>query len=329
MGETLIINRDECAKVLSIEGCMPAMAEALKAVSLGQVKMLQRSMIAHDSGNTLANMPASLMSENVTGAKVIIFPGAKTAKEKTNQGIIPLFDIESGALLAIVDAELITVIRTAATSAVASELLAKEDAASLAILGSGKQGKAHVKAMISVRDIKTVYMWDIFMAASVNACEELAKEYPKVEFIPCATAKAAVENSDIICTTTPAKSTEPILKGEWLREGAHINAVGACSGSSREIDGIAVSVADIFVDWAQAAGRDAGDLIIPYANGELKGKAEITEIGQVLLGKAAGRQSDKAITIFESVGISVEDIAAANMIYKAAKAQGIGTYITI
>ena len=329
MQKTLVINQKECAGILSVESCMPAMADALKAVSLNQIKMLQRTMIPHESGNMLANMPASLLSKNVTGAKVIIFPGPQAAKDKTNQGIIPLFDTESGALIAIVDAELITVIRTAATSAVATQALANKNAKTVAILGSGKQGRAHARAMIAVRKIEKVYFWDVIEAASISACEELSKQYPAIEFVSCATAQKAVEGADIICTTTTAKAPEPILQGQWVKAGAHINAIGACSANSRELDAKAVEISSVFVDWQEAAGRDAGDLIIPYEKGEIKGQKLTCEIGKVILGQEKGRKTQEEITMFESVGISIEDIAAAFMIYETAKAQGIGTYLEI
>ena len=329
MNKTLIVNRSQCEEILTVEKCIPYMKTALVGISDKQAKVLQRSMIAHDNGNMLANMPASLMSENVAGSKVIIFPGPQTAKMGTNQGIIPLFDITTGELIAIIDAELITVVRTAATSAAATDVLAGKDSKTAAILGSGKQGKAHVQGMLAVRNIETVYMWDLYFDAAKAACELMKAQYPQVEFIPCQTAKEAVVHADIICTTTPGKTENPVLLGEWLKDGAHINAVGACSPRGRELDGEAIKRAVIFSDWTEACHRDAGDFLLNLAKGELTEMPPMTEVGEVLTGRHPGRTDDKQITMFESVGISVEDIAAAKMIYQYAKENQIGTWLEI
>lgn len=329
MNKTLIVNRSQCEEILTVEKCIPYMKTALIGISNKQAKVLQRIMIPHDNGNMLANMPASLMSENVTGSKVIIFPGPQTAKMGTNQGIIPLYSIETGELLAIIDAELITVVRTAATSAAATDILAREDSKIIAILGSGKQGKAHVEGMLAVRNIETVYMWDLYFDAAKSACDLMKTKYPDVEFIPCQTAKEAVVNADIICTTTPGKTENPVLLGRWLKEGAHINAVGTCSAHGRELDGDAVKKSVIFSDWTEACNRDAGDILLNIKISELTEIPPMTEVGEVLSGRHPGRTDDKQITMFESVGISVEDIAAAKMIYQYAKENNIGTWLEI
>lgn len=329
MEKTLIINREQCRQILTVQRCIPAMENALKSVSRQQVKMLQRVMIGHDNGNSLAAMPASELSRDVTGAKIIIFPGPETAKAKTNQGIIPLFEVSTGRLKAIVDAELITVIRTAATSARATKVLAKADSSTVAILGSGKQGIAHAKAMIEVRPVKTVYFWDLHLRRAEKACRQMSELYPDVNFVCCETAKKAVENADIICTTTPGKTQDPVLKGRWVKKGAHVNAVGACSANGRELDGELISKSKVFTDWNEAVMRDGGDILLSLKLGEIDAVPQLVQIGDVLNGTSGGRQNEDQITIFESVGISVEDIAAADMIYNRAKEKGIGTYLEI
>lgn len=328
MNKTLIINRSECEKILTIDRCIPAMKNVLRGISQKQTAVLQRSMIPHKNGNMLANMPASLYSDNVTGAKVIIFPGPATAKRGTNQGIVPLFNIETGELKAIVDAELITVVRTRATSAVATDYLADKNASTVAILGSGKQGRAHAEAMMLIRDVKNVYMWDLYFEAAEYACHSLAEKFSGVEFIPCKTAEDAVKNADIICTTTPGKSDVPVIDYTWIKQGAHINAIGACSANGREIDAKTIESAVIFTDWTDACKRDAGDILIPAERGEISAVPAMTEIGAVIAGEMQGRQGNE-ITLFESVGISVEDIAAADMIYKYAVQNNIGVWVEI
>ena len=327
MGKTLIISRAQCAEILTVEKCIPYMKTARIGISEKQAKILQRIMIRHDNGNSQANMPASLISEDVTGSKVTIFPGPRSAKAGTSQGIVPLFSIETGRLIAIVDAKPITVVRTAATSAAATDALANKDAHTVAILGSGKQGKAHAQAMIAVRDIKKVYMWDLYMEAAEKACRALAVQYPDVEFIPCEKAKDAVADADIVCTCTPGKTEDPVLLGSWIKKGAHINAVGTCTAAGRELDGEAIKNATVFTDWNEAVLRDGGDILLNVRKGELDAVPHLHEVGTVLNGTHPGRTSADEITIFESVGISVEDIVAAKMVYDNAKATGTGTWV--
>ena len=329
MNKTLIVNRELCTQLLSIEECIPAMRDTLIAAAQGEIKMLQRQMIPHQSGNMLALMPASLLTKNVTGSKVIIFPGPKARQENTNQGVVPLFDTETGALLAIVDAELITVVRTAATSAAATDVLARKDAASVAILGAGNQGKAHAEAMGYIRDIKTVYVWDQFPAAVEAAVAHLKVKMPNAEIIPCETPEIAVKDADIVCTVTSTKGDAPFLKGEWLKEGAHLNAVGVCSGAAREIETSVVQRCKVYYDWEEATMRDAGDLIIPMNKGEVRKEDFMGEVGKVMLDQLEGRMNEQEITLFETIGISVEDIAAAYQIYEKAKAQNLGVWLEI
>ena len=329
MNKTLIVNRELCTQLLSIEECIPAMRDTLIVATQGEIKMLQRQMIPHEGGNMLALMPASLLSKQVTGSKVIIFPGPKARQANSNQGIVPLFDTETGALLAIVDAELITVVRTAATSAAATDVLARKDASSVAILGAGNQGKAHAEAMTYIRDIKTVYVWDQFPAAVEAAKAHLEAKLPGVEVIPCETPEIAVKNADIVCTVTSTKGDAPFLKGDWLQEGAHVNAVGACSGAAREIETSVVKRCKIYYDWEEATMRDAGDLVIPLNKGEVTMNDFMGEVGSVMLGKLEGRTNEQEITLFETIGISVEDIAAAYQIYEKAKEQNLGVWLEI
>ncbi|MBE6994638.1 MAG: ornithine cyclodeaminase family protein [Ruminococcaceae bacterium] len=329
MNKTLIVNRELCRQLLSLQDCIPAMSDVLIAASRGEVKMLQRSMIPHQSGNMLALMPATLLPLHVTGSKVIIFPGPKARKNGTNQGIVPLFDTETGALTAIVDAELITVVRTAATSAAATDALARKDARSVAILGAGNQGRAHAEAMTLIRHIEEIYIWDQFPAAVEAAVEHLSKRLPGVKLIPCATAEEAARNADILCTVTSSRGDTPFLKGEWLKPGAHLNAVGACSPTSREVDTETVRRCKVFLDWREAALRDAGDLIIPLTKGEITEDHFAGDVGKVLTGELPGRESDEEITMFETIGISVEDIAAAQLIADKARAAGLGVEVEI
>lgn len=305
------------------------MEDVFKAMSEGQVKNIQRTMIPHDSGCALAIMPASVVPEHITGGKVIIFPGAQAAKNRTQQGIVPLFDTETGALKAIVDAELITVNRTAASSAAATNYLARKDASVLAIFGGGKQGRAHALAISAVRDIKKVNVWSYSESTVNDCCEYLKEKMPGVEIVACLKAKDAAADADIICTTTSAKTDVPILEGKWVKPGTHINAIGACKGTNREADEECVIKSKVYSDMTDAVLRDGGDIAIPLSEGKIDKSHILGEIGDVIAGKAEGRTSGEDITFFKSVGISAEDVAAANLIYKKAKEQGLGIWVEI
>lgn len=329
MEKTLIVNREQCRELLTYDDCIGAMSETFSAISLEQTKMLQRSMIGHESGNTLAIMPASLLPKKITGSKIIIFPGKSAKLNKTNQGIVPLFDTDTGALRAIIDAELITTVRTASASACATAWLANKNAKSLAVLGAGNQGRAHALAIARVRQLETIYVWSYNDKSVNDFCEYIGARLPHVKLVPCKECKEAAENADIICTTTSAKSDSPILKGEWVKKGAHINAIGACSAAAREVDTECVKISRVFVDWKEAALRDGGDLAIPISKGELKEDIICSELGNVILGGQKGRIREEDITLFKSVGISVQDIAAAVLIYEKAKALKVGEYVEI
>lgn len=326
MKKTLIINQKEVRELLKMDQCIEAMEECFKDVSTGATEMLQRTMIHHPNGNILAGMASSLHNKQITGSKVIIFPGTQTKKAGTNQGIIPIFDIATGALLSIVDAEIITGVRTAAATAAATGWLARGEASSLAILGAGNLGRLHIDSIKLIRDIRRVTVWDINPEAAEALCRHVLEKY-SMEAVPCATAQQAVEGADIICTMT--KADTPILKGAWIKPGAHINAVGACSAKAREVDTDLVCRSRVYCDKSEAVLRDAGDLLIPMAEGAISPDHIVGEIGNVMLGKLGGRQSAEEITMFETVGIAVEDLAAAWLVYQQARARGMGTELEI
>lgn len=336
MNKTRIIGRDLCRELLTLEDCIPAMADVLKANAAGEVKMLQRSVIPHPGGNLLALMTASILPEKTAGSKVIIFPGPEAAKAGTSQGIIPLFDTETGALKAIVDATQITVTRTAAVSAAATDVLALKDAGTAAILGTGRQGTAHALAMTKVRALKTILLWNRTPEKARTAADALRAELAGTagdpsavpEIVVCGTAEEAVREADIICTTTPGRTDEPILKGEWLKPGAHINAVGCVNPMGREVDSEAVRKSRVFFDWGEAA-KAAGDISIPLSRGEITEECFAGDIGSVMAGTLEGRTGRDAITMFKSVGISAVDIAAAQVIYEKACSLDLGIEVEI
>jgi ornithine cyclodeaminase len=271
-------------------------------------------------------MPAVLADPPAMGVKIItVFPGNHGQGVDSHQGFVMLFEGERGSPLALIDAIAITAIRTAAVSGLATRLLARDDAGDLAILGSGTQARSHLEAMQAVRSIRRVRAWSPHrerLEAFVN--DEAARG---VEVEISDGAREAVEGADIVCTVTAA--AEPVLAGDWLSPGAHVNAVGASLAANRELDSAAVRRARLFVDRRESARSEAGDYLIPLREGAIGEDHIIAEIGELAAGLAKGRETADEITLFKSLGLAIEDLAAARWIHQQAVATGSGTPIPL
>ncbi len=320
----LVLSHTDVARLLTMEACIEVMADALRATSQGGAVLPLRSMVwMPDRTGMIGLMPGFLerseQGVGTLGLKVVsIFPGNHAAGYDSHQGVVMLFDTRYGSPLAIMDASSITAIRTAACSGVATRALARDDAGDLAILGSGVQARTHLAAMRAVRTLRRVRVWS---RTAANA-ERFAAESPvPVEVMP--TARAAVDGADLICTTTATR--EPILEGAWLAPGAHINAVGACFATSRELDTAAVARSRLVVDRRESALHESGDFLLARRDGAIGDDHILGELGDLLLGRFAGRRAADDITLFKSLGIAIEDLASAHYIYTRALAQGLGT----
>jgi len=325
--EVLIVNQHEVPELLPMEECIDVMAHALTALALGDAVMPLRGMAGMpERAGLLVWMPSLLPGAEVMGIKVIsVFPNEGTELE-SHQGAVLLFEAKRGQLLAIVDASEVTAIRTAAVSGVATRLLAREDADDLAILGSGTQARTHLQAMTAVRDIHRVRVWSRDPQHARAFAESQARS-GGISVEVSATAKEAVEGASIICTTTSA--TEPVLQGRWLSPGAHVNAVGFAGPTGRELDAEAVARGRLFADRRESIQNEAGDFLLAKKEGAVGDDHVAGEIGEVLLGKVAGRTSPEEITIFESLGLAIEDLAAVNHIYRRAEETGKGTRVEL
>jgi ornithine cyclodeaminase len=264
-------------------------------------------------------MPGALLDGEegaVLGIKVItVFPGNHERGEESHLGSVLLFEAEMGRPLAILDAAAVTAIRTAAVSALATRLLARQDAGDLALLGSGVQARSHLAALREVRPLRRVRVWSRHPESARRfAAEESERHGLSVQAV--ATAREAVEGADLVCTVTSAR--EPVLEGAWLAPGAHVNAAGACTPAARELDTDAMRRARLFVDRRESALAEAGDLLIPMRNGELGEDHIAGELGDLLLGRVPGRRAPEEITLFESLGLAVEDLAAARHVWRKA-----------
>ena len=325
--EVLIVNQHEVPELLPMEECIDVMAHALTALALGDAVMPLRGMAGMpERAGLLVWMPSLLPGAEVMGIKVIsVFPNEGTELE-SHQGAVLLFEAKRGQLLAIVDASEVTAIRTAAVSGVATRLLAREDADDLAILGSGTQARTHLQAMTAVRDIHRVRVWSRDPQHARAFAESQARS-GGISVEVSATAKEAVEGASIICTTTSA--TEPVLQGRWLSPGAHVNAVGFAGPKGRELDAEAVARGRLFADRRESIQNEAGDFLLAKKEGAVGDDHVAGEIGEVLLGRVPGRTSPEEITIFESLGLAIEDLAAVNHIYRRAEETGKGTRVEL
>jgi len=309
----LILGREEVERLLPMGECIDVMAEALSALARGEaLQPLRQAHWLPDRRGLLGVMPGALWDDGgeVLGLKVItVFPGNHQRGEESHLGSVLLFEAGMGKPVAILDAAAITAIRTAAVSALATRLLAHEDAGDLALLGASVQAKTHLAALREVRSLRRVRVW--------SRRPETARRFAAEESVEAVeTAKEAVEGADLICTVTSAR--EPVLEGAWLSPGAHVNAVGACTPAARELDTETIRRARLFVDRRESALAEAGDLLIPMREGAVGEDHIAGELGDLLLGRIPGRQSPEEITVFESLGLAVEDLAAARYVWRKA-----------
>lgn len=295
----MVLSEEEVRSLLRMEELIPAIANALRDLSAGKVEQPMRVVLpVSEHDGFFGVMPAY---GGALGAKLVTFyPNNKGVH--THHAMIVLFRPETGEPLATMDGRLITEMRTAAASAVATDALARKDASVLAILGSGVQARSHLEALRLVRKFREVRVW------SPRNASEFAREH---DIFAAATAEEAVRGADVIVVATAA--TTPVLMGEWLASGAHINAVGATRPNWRELDDETLRKARIYVDSREAAMKESGDII---AAGHI-----FAEIGEVVAGSKSGRESEEEITLFKSVGVAVEDIAAADLVYRKRNAK--------
>lgn len=326
--KTIIINQQEVKTLLPMADCVEVMAAAMQALAAGEVILPLRPVLwLPKKVGALAMMPAYDGAAAALGVKVItVFPGNHGTEFDSHQGVVLLFDAEHGQLMAIIDATAVTEIRTAAVSALATRLLARPDAGDLAILGSGTQARAHLEAMVVARPIRRVRVWSRTPENAGRFAETAAQQFKlPVEAMP--TAEAAVREADLICTTTSA--TDPILQGSWLSPGVHINAVGSSVPFARELDAAAVARSRLYVDRRESALNESGDFRFAKAEGAVDDNHILGELGELLLGRVQGRTAADEITLFKSLGLAIEDVAAAQYIYHQAQARELGTSLQL
>ncbi len=324
--KVLFVNEAAVQALLPIERCVALMRTALMTLSRGDAVLPLRSMVwLPDHSGLLGMMPGYLGEPRSFGFKVVsVMPGNHGTPYDSHQGVVMLFGIEHGEPLAICDASAITAIRTAAASGAATDALARKDAGDLALIGSGAQARTHLDAMRAVRTLRRVRVWSRSREnAEAFARAESARTGLQVE--AAATCAAAVRGADLICTTTASK--EPVVEGAWVSPGVHVNAVGACFAATRELDSALVQRARLYTDCRESCEMESGDYLIPCKEGAIAPAHLLGEVGDVFAGKLAGRMADDDITVFDSLGVAIEDLASAHEIYTRAREHGGGVWI--
>jgi Predicted ornithine cyclodeaminase, mu-crystallin homolog len=322
----IVLSQREVTALLPMRDCIEVMGRALAAVARGEAILPLRTVFRlPNEKNFFGLMPAFVPSPDSLGAKIItVFPGNHGTHLDSHQGAVLLFDTTTGSLQAMLDATAITSIRTAAVSALATRHLARDDADDLAIIGSGVQARSHLEAIPLVRRIRRVRVWSRD-SGRAKAFAKSMSALCEVEVMP--TARDAVRDASIICTVT--SSREPVLNGEWVAPGAHVNAVGASTPQARELDTALVARSRIFVDRRESALKEPGDLLVPMSEGAITPDHIVAELGETVAGMRRGRESREENTLFKSLGLAVEDVAAARYAYDEAVRRSMGTTIDL
>ena len=313
--DPLFINKEKIASLLPMEECIEVMEKMFRSLAAGEcLQPLRNIMRLPDGSGVLGMMPGHAAKLGVMGIKVIsVFHANKEAGFPSHQGIVMLFDAKNGQPLMLFDALEITAIRTAAASAVATKLLSRENSATLAIIGSGEQAQRHIEAMLLVRNIKHINLWSRNENNAKHLVNELSAEY-NIPIHIKKNVQQAVEHADIICTVTASK--EPVVMGDWIAAGTHINAVGSSTAATRELDTTAIVRSKLFTDRYESLFNEAGDFLIPKKEGAVTDEHAKAEIGEILSRAKKGRENDEEITVFKSLGIAAEDIFSAYHIYE-------------
>ncbi len=323
----LVLNQSEIEQLLPMHECITVMTDALLALAKGQVHLPLR-MVVHppEAAGVMALMPAYVAGESAAlGVKVInVFNGNPAKGKDSHQGAVLLFDAETGEPLAVMNAAAITAIRTAAVSGVATRLLANAEAGDLALIGSGVQAQSHLAAMACVRSIKRVRVASRNFEHAQRFADEM-QPHCAFPIEPFESIQAAVRGADLIVTAT--SSSEPIVKREWIAPGAHLNVVGASQPDAREIDTATMAAASLFVDRRESTLNESGDYLLAAHEGAIGPEHIRAEIGEVLIGAKTGRTHPDEITLFKSLGLAVEDVAAAAYVYRQSQVMQAGTWV--
>jgi len=317
----LVLSEHDVRRLLDMESCIEAMAEVLASLAQGELYQPLRSIARPPDADTLLGLMPGYRggATPAYGLKeIVIVPSNPARGLDTHMGSVLLHDGETGELIAVLNASPVTEIRTAAVSAVATRALARPDAQRVAILGAGAQARGHAQAMRAVLDDPEIRIW----SRSLETAERLAGE---VGATVSPSVDAALFGAEVVCTTTASK--EPIIEKRWLARGAHVNAVGSCFPTTRELDTETVAHSSFFTDRRESCLNEAGDYILAAGEGAVGPDHIKAELGEVLAGMHPGREHEDELTVFESLGIAVEDLASAELVVRRAQDLGVGSEV--
>jgi ornithine cyclodeaminase len=317
----IVLSERDVRELLDMESCIEAMSEVLSSLARGELFQPLRSFARPPGAEGLFGfMPAYRGGPAAAWSlkEIVVVPSNPSRGLDTHMGGVLLHDGETGELMAVMNASPITEIRTAAVSAVATRALARPDAQRVAILGAGAQARGHVHAMRAVLDDPEIRIW----SRRLETAEELAGE---VGATVSPSVDSALFGAEVVCTTTAA--TEPIVEKRWIARGAHVNAVGSSIPTTRELDTETMAEASLFVDRRESTLNEAGDFLIPAAEGAFGPDHIKAELGDVLVGAHPGREHEDELTVFKSLGIAVEDLASAELVVRRARERGVGVEV--
>jgi ornithine cyclodeaminase/alanine dehydrogenase-like protein (mu-crystallin family) len=319
----LLLDERDVRSVLTMPDLIDSMRAALADYSGGRARQPLRTVLELGDGRSFFGiMPASLGDPRAVGTKLVtVFPSNHEKGLPSHLATIVLLDPDTGALLALLDGRYITEARTAAVSAVSADLLALRDAATLGIIGSGVQARSHLEALACVRDLADIRVWSPTESHRAAFVRDVSRDGLRIR--AAASAREAVDGADLIVVATA--STTPVLESAWVRDGAHICAVGACRPTHRELEAALVARSRVFVDSTVGALAEAGDIVMAIQEGAMTREHLAGELGALVSGTLTGRQNEGQITLFKSLGMAVEDVAAARLAYTRAKAGKVGT----
>ncbi len=324
----LVLSEKEVQSLAEVEELIPVLERAHIQYSTGKAVMPVRLVVPLPQiEGRITSMPAYLNEDKALGMKVVtFFPNNLKQTLPQILATVMLFSTDTGKMIAAMDGNYITAIRTACVSAMATKALANPESRVLGVLGAGVQARSHIRALTRIRKISEIKVYDIFEASARQLQESLEKEIGvRIDVVP--SAREAVLGADLLVTVTTAK--EPIVKAEWLKPGMHINAVGSHRPDLREIDGATLAAAKIVVDSREAIMAECGDILLAIQEKTITADSVHAEIGEVLAGKKPGRTRADEITLYKAVGIAIQDVATAHLVYRKALERNVGTNIEV
>jgi ornithine cyclodeaminase/alanine dehydrogenase len=325
----LILTRTDLEKVLTMREVMKVVENAFAQLAKGMVKMPLRTIIDIDKHKGFVfYMPAYLEASDALALKIVSLYEENLEKYglPTILATIQLSDPKTGTPLALMEGGYITAMRTGGASGVATKYLARENSRVVGIVGAGVQARTQLWAIYEARDVEKAFVYDAVPGRARGYAEEMSERLG-VNIVPVGSAEKAVREADILITATTAK--EPVLNGNWLQPGTHINAIGWMGRDARELDSNTVKGAKLVVDCKEAVLAESGDILIPIREGVITKDHIYAELGEIVIGRKAGRVSDDEITLWKSVGLAIQDAATAKLAYEKAQEMSVGREIKL